>query len=293
MDYGKILVRAFEITRTHRALWVFGVLLALFGGGGTNFNPGNFGGGNGGTGRGNSEFPSIAPGMQQAILAIVLALICFVVIWFVLSIILRFVSRAALIGQVHELETQGTLPAVRQGFSLGAARFWSLLGIALTINIPLALVSLILILVAALPILVTVIPLISAGQRSPDQLVGVVLAGLGSTFVLICCVVILLSAISFVVYPFYEFITRACVIGKRGVMDSIREGYRIVRANLGNVAVLYILAIGIGIAFGGWWERGIDLLASKLGWWRNRGWRDPGSPGDRGDCVHQWLVSNV
>ncbi len=33
-------------------------------------------------------------------------------------------------------------------------------------------------------------------------------------------------------------------------MDSIRDGYARVRANLGNVAVLYILAIGIGIGFG-------------------------------------------
>jgi len=37
---------------------------------------------------------------------------------------------------------------------------------------------------------------------------------------------------------------------KRGVFDSIREGFRIVRANLGNVAVLYILLIGIGLGYG-------------------------------------------
>ncbi len=32
-------------------------------------------------------------------------------------------------------------------------------------------------------------------------------------------------------------------------MDSLREGYRLVRENLGNVAVLYVLIIGVGIAF--------------------------------------------
>ena len=31
MDYGKILTHSFEVVRRHRALWLFGILLALFG----------------------------------------------------------------------------------------------------------------------------------------------------------------------------------------------------------------------------------------------------------------------
>ena len=34
MDYGRILARAFEITRRYRALWLFGFLLAVIGGSG-------------------------------------------------------------------------------------------------------------------------------------------------------------------------------------------------------------------------------------------------------------------
>ncbi|MCL5950420.1 MAG: hypothetical protein M1132_01640 [Chloroflexi bacterium] len=42
MDYGRMLARAFEITRRDRALWLFGFLLAVTGGSGGH--PGlNFG----------------------------------------------------------------------------------------------------------------------------------------------------------------------------------------------------------------------------------------------------------
>jgi len=253
VDYGKILKRAFEITRAHRALWLFGVLLALFGGGsgGGSFNFPS-GGGSSGRGAGRGDFPTmpaVSSEMWQMITILIVALICFALIWIILSIILRFVSRAALIGLVQEVEADQTTPTVKRGFSLGAERFWKLLGIALVINIPLMLISLVLILLAALPILLAVLPLINAGRTAPSELIAVAAAGGIGSLALICCVVILLALVGLIIHPFYEFIMRACVINKTGVKDSIRDGYRLVRANLGNVAVLYILAIGIGIGF--------------------------------------------
>ena len=252
MNYGKIMSRAFEITYKYRALWLFGVLLVLFGGGGGggNFNFGNFPSGSG-TGRSDlPPVPSVSSEMWQLIAILIAALCCFFFVWFLLSIILRFVSRAALIGLVQELEANGTKPTVKRGFSIGAERLWKLLGIALAINIPLTVISLGLILLAALPLIVSLMPLISAGQPAPDALIGgVVASGIGS-LALVCCAVLVLALIGLVIHPFYEFIVRTCVVTQRGVMDSIREGYRLVRANLGNVAVLYILAIGIGIGYG-------------------------------------------
>ena len=255
MDYGKILSRAFEITRKYRALWLFGILLALFGGGGSggNFNPGNFANGGSGRGTGRGDFPvlpSVSSETWQLIAVLIAALVCFALAWILLGIILRFVSRAALIGLVQELEANETKPTVKRGFSIGVERFWKLLGIAVTINIPLMLISFALLLLAALPLIVALMPLISAGRTAPRELIGVAVAGGIGSVALLCCAALILMVISLIVYPFYEFIVRTCIITKRGVMDSIREGYRIVRANLGNVAVLYLLAIGIGIGFG-------------------------------------------
>jgi hypothetical protein len=123
------------------------------------------------------------------------------------------------------------------------------LGIALTINIPLGLISFVCILTAALPLIMSLIPLIQAGRQPPNELIGVALSGMFGSIALICCVALILWIVGLVITPFYEMIMRVCVVNKRGVFDSIREGYRLVRANLGNVAVLYVLIIGLGIAF--------------------------------------------
>lgn len=248
MDYGKILARAFEITRKYRALWLFGVLLALFGGSSANFNFPNYSFDRRDRFNGN-VLPQITTEMQQTIVVIIIALACLALVWLVLSIILRFVSRGALIGLVNELETEQVTPTVRRGFGIGANRFWPLLGIALTINIPLMLVSMGVILCALVPLALSIIPLATSGGHPADELVGVAVTGILGSIGLICCVALVLAAIGFIIHPFYEFITRVCVIGKRGVFDSIREGYRIVRANLGNVFVLYILMIAVGIGF--------------------------------------------
>ena len=250
MDYGKLLSRSFEITRKYRALWLFGILLALFGGGGgnLNFNFGNFGGGGGGGRGGTGGLPTIPPEVWQTIAVVVFALLCIALVWIVLSIVLRFVSRAALIGLVQELEADATTPTVRRGFSIGRGRFWQLLGIALTINIPLFIVSLALVLLAALPALAATIPLLNA-RRPAGEIGGMLVGSILGSVLLLCCVVLFLFVVGLVIRPFYEFFMRECVIQKRGVFDSIREGYRIVRANLGNVAILYILIIGIGIGF--------------------------------------------
>ena len=253
MDYGKLVARSFEITRKYRALWLFGVLLALFGGGG-GFNPANFSNFGGSSGRGSSggaggNLPPVPAWVYQSIGVIIIALLCFALVWIVLSIVLRFLSRGALIGSVQELEANGTTPMVGRGFGIGGSRFWQLLGIGLTINIPLFILSLALFLIAGLPALATVLPMIAAGRPS-GQIAGAFAAGLVGSFLLLCCVGVFLWIVGLIVKPFYEFFVRECVIQKRGVFDSIREGYRIVRSNVGNVAVLYILIIGVGIGYG-------------------------------------------
>jgi hypothetical protein len=247
MDYGKLLSRAFEVTRKYRALWLFGALAALFGGG-SSFSGGNFGGGSGGNPSGG-VMPDLPQSFWQNLAIIIAVVICVLLILWVLGVILRFISRAALIGSVQELEANGTTPTVRRGFAIGQDNFWRLLGIALVVNIPLSIISFVVILVAVLPMLGSLLPLIQAGNHPPDELIGVAMTGIFGSFFLICCAVIVLVVVQLILTPLYEFFMRACVIGKRGVMDSLCEGYRIVRTNLSQVAVLFILMIGIGIGF--------------------------------------------
>ena len=252
MDYGRLITRSFQVMWRYRALWLFGILLALFGGGSANFNVGNYNVGSGDFRRRDGGFsPNLPPNFGQVLVVIIAAAVCIALILALLSIILRLVSRGALVGLVAELEKDQTIPTVRRGFRIGADRFKSLLGIALIVNVPLFVVSLVLILVAAVPLIASILPLIGrAGGRTPNELIAVVITGALGSVALFCCVILFLILIQLVVTPFYEFFIRVSVIAKRGAMDSIREGYRIVRANLGNTIILYILLIAIAIGFG-------------------------------------------
>ncbi len=253
MDYGRIIARAFEIARKYRALWLFGFLLALTGeGGGSaisstgnyNFNSRDF------TPQGLAPgaIPNVPAVPWNMILMIVGVAVCLTLIFTILAIIVRLISRGAVIGLVNELETNQTTPTARRGWDLGVERFASLLGVALWVNVPLALVSLLLLMLAAGPLIATIFARALSGQ--PLEQTGVVVPGILSSVGLLCCVGLILIVIQFLVYPFYQFFVRASVIGKRGATDSIRDGYRIVRANLGSVAVLYLLTIALSIGFG-------------------------------------------
>ncbi len=57
IDYGKILKRSIELTRRNKWLWVYGLTLAVFGGGGS--------GGSGGGGGGSSSTPNIPKEMPN------------------------------------------------------------------------------------------------------------------------------------------------------------------------------------------------------------------------------------
>lgn len=249
MDYGRLLSRSFQVMWRYRALWLFGILFALTGEAGSNVSfqfPGNW------SMETRRDFsPSLPSGFEQILPALVVVLACVVLIWIVLGAILRVLSRGALIGLVQELETAGSTPTVRRGFAIGRERFWSLLGIALLVNVPLALVTFVLILAVLLPLLLALIPLISSsGGQPPSGVIGLVVATALGAATGFCFVGLAAFILSLIIRPLYEFFVRVCVIQKQATVDSIREGFRLARTNMGKVVFLYILAIGIGIAFG-------------------------------------------
>ena len=61
MEYSKIFKRAFDVVRNEPALWIVGIIMAIFGGagGGSGGSGGNFGGGSGGGG-GACAIPKLA-----------------------------------------------------------------------------------------------------------------------------------------------------------------------------------------------------------------------------------------
>jgi hypothetical protein len=231
MDHIEVLKRAFKITWRHRALWLFGILLALTGGGGRGFRFSFPSGGGGDFG----TMPEIASVLTTAI---AIALILFIIVLIVGFVIVRYVTQTALIGMVKEIEDTGTTSA-KSGFRTGWSRSaFRLFLIDLVIGIPMAIVALLLLAFAASPLLLLLVDNIVA------RIIGVMV-----TVGLVIVVIILLVAAGVVISVLTLFFQRQCVLGERGVIDSIRDGYWMVRRNLGEVALMWLLMLGVGI---GW-----------------------------------------
>jgi hypothetical protein len=226
MDYGKILKRAVEITWRHRALWLFGFLLALFGGG--------WGGGGGQGIQYRIDVSELArPEWAWGLALLVLGL---VFVLTVLAVVLNNISRGALIGMVREVEETGNT-SVRSGWRSGRSRLWSLIGIDLVTAIPAFITAMALIALAMAPLLLLL------AQRDALTALGILL-----TVVLSLAVILVVIVGGTALGIVREFAYRQCVLEGKGVWRSIREGSRLVRANLRHAGLMWLVLFGVDLA---------------------------------------------
>jgi hypothetical protein len=244
MDHLKILKRAWEITWRYRALWVFGVLLAL---------TTSRGGGNGGAqyniNGDNLAFwgrdfsipqappPEIVAQIVGALIAVGVALACLILVLIVVSIVARYVAETALIRMVDDHEETGEKRKVGQGIRMGWSRAaWRLFLIDLLIGLPVALAFILLFLLALAPLLLWTTKSTAAGAVGTVATIGLVVL-----FVLLAIVV------GVVLTLLMRFFHRACVLEELGVVEAIRRGYRMVREHLRDVAIMWLIMVGIGL----------------------------------------------
>jgi hypothetical protein len=247
MDHGKILKRALETTWRYRVLWVFGILIALVtprgggnGGGGNISIPGN-----GDMGRFGlvPELPPIPPQAVSSIIAVGVAVAvglgCMILLMVVVTTVLRYLSQTALIRLVDHHEETGERQGVRQGFRLGWSRSaLHLFLIDLLIGVPTAVVFILLFLLTLSPLVLWVTGSQIAGIMGTVAAVGLVLM-----------VVLLLIIVTTVLTLLTHFFQRACVLQQLGVFVSIGQGYGLVRRHLKDVAIMWLIMIGVGLAW--------------------------------------------
>ena len=266
MDPIKILKRAWHILWNYRALWVFGLILALTAAGSSG------GSGNSGTrfsGDGNNgDFQMPLPedvrqafaelgraiedvfeeglpalNVTQAELNALLWIgIFFVLVMIVLGIamaVARYVSETAVIRMVDEYEATDTKLTVRDGFRIGWSRAsWRLFLINLIINIPVILLLVVLGIIGF--VIYTAVVSGNEGLAA-----GGVVAGIGSAFLAIFVVVIL----SIVLGLLRHFFWRVAALENAGVGESFRRGFALVRENWKSVGLMWLIMIGLGIAW--------------------------------------------
>lgn len=240
MDIMAILKRSFQITRAHRALWVFGVLMALAGGGG----------GSGGnmfnlvTDRlGRFSMPAPEGGLMVGpaeVLMLLVGLLCLVLILAVIGAVVYYVSETALYRLVDELEGTGARPTARRGFRLGwDRRALRLFLIDLVIGIPLAVGIILLILLALAPLLLLTVE--STAARA---------VGIGLTVFLLLLAVLVIIVVAIALSLLNQFWHREAAIAGKGVLDSIRGGIALVRARPADALTVLLVMFGIGLGWG-------------------------------------------
>jgi hypothetical protein len=240
MDHIKILKRSFSITRDYRALWVFGILLALTTGGrGSGGSNGGGGDGGGGGGVPSGGWPEISPEVLSALIAAGIALLIVALILFVASVILRYVSETALIRMVDGHEASNEKLGVRQGFRLGWSRpALRLFLMDLLIALIGAAIFLLLFLIAATPLLVWLT------DSTPARVFGTML-----TVGLALLVIFFAIAVGIALSLLVQFFRRAIVLENMGVIDGMRRGWQIVRQRLGDVILMGLILFGLGLAW--------------------------------------------
>jgi hypothetical protein len=243
MDHIRILKRAFSITTSYRALWVFGILVALTAGGRAGANASGGGGGNGGGSSGGvpGPFPppQISPEVINALIIAGVTLLCVILLLSVVTVIVRYVAETALIRMVDQHEASGVRVGVREGFRLG----WSRAALRLFlldfgIGLAVAIAFLLLLAVAASPLLVWFT------DSDAARVLGT-MAAVALVIVVIFTAVVTAIALSLL----SQFWHRAVVLEGHGVREALRRGWQLLRQRLGDVVIMGLILFGLGLAW--------------------------------------------
>jgi hypothetical protein len=262
MDPVKILKRAWHILWSYRALWVFGLILALTAGASS--------GGSGNSGSSwsgdqqdayqpedlpdaiqqlnremerifdqGSQHLDFAHGELNAILWVVGIFVLLMVVFGIVMTFARYVSETAVIRMVDEYENSETKMSVRQGFQIGWSRTsWRLFLIDLIVNLPIILLTGILVF--------TGIGVYFAVENESLSFTSFsVIAMIGVVFLIIFAVVILTIGL----YLLRQFFWRASALEGLGVRESLSSGWALVRENWKSVGLMWLVMIGLGIVW--------------------------------------------
>ncbi len=264
IDPVKILKRAWYILWSYRALWVFGLVLAIAAGGSSSQ-----GSNNSGTSyeQGSGESIPTPQSLQEALrdaqrelsqlfqrgipeaditgqelttfLWVIGAFVLVMVIVGIVMAIARYVSETAVIRMVDEYEGTGNKMSVRQGFRTGWSRTsWRLFLINLIVNLPAIALSILLLVAGA-------IILVSVANGNVDFAAFSIVSAIVIGFITIFVVVIL----TVLLHLLRNFFWRICVLEDASVTESLQRGFAFVLENWKNVGLMWLVMIGLGIVW--------------------------------------------
>ncbi|MBI5953058.1 MAG: hypothetical protein HY865_15475 [Chloroflexi bacterium] len=267
MDPIKILKRAWHILWSYRALWVFGLILAMAGAG----SLGNNGSNNSSRNEANSQssqqqplpedmgeaFKQVTHEIQKAfyagldkvgipkddagtLIGIVIAFVIFCVILGLIFAVARYVAETAVIRMVDEYENTGTKMTIREGFRIGWSRTsWRLFLINLLVNLPLILGMTLLLVGVGMAIFQSM----TRGFQTPAMFLIVALIAF------MFLVIFVVAIITIFLGLLRHFFWRACALENLTVRESLSRGFQMARQNWKNIGIMWLVMIGLGIVW--------------------------------------------
>jgi hypothetical protein len=264
MDPIKILKRAWYILWSYRALWVFGLILAIATGAGAQSqgsSSSNTQGDNNFQGSENFNPDDLSfneavqeakdlleQGLTEAGIPVedrpVLLWIAgiFILFTLILGLVIetaRYVSETAVIHMVDEYENTGTKMTVREGFRVGWSRTsWRLFLINLLVNLPIILTMILFIAIG-----IAALVMFSNGDYEPAEVL-IIVSAVGA-FLFLFVVGIYSILMNFL----KNFFWRASVLENLGVRESLRRGFQMARDHWKDAGIMWLVMIGLGIVW--------------------------------------------
>jgi hypothetical protein len=261
MNHKDILTRAWKLLWNYKVLWVFGIILALTtsSGGDRMWQSSN----NSRNGDNQSEstpsegefkeffedfeqnfekeFSNVIPAeVSTAVITISILVGCVILFLIITSVILRYISETALIKLVDEYEITGEKRTWKEGFKIGWSRTaWKLFLIDLAIGVPIFLGFVLLLALIAAPNFLWMTDNMAAGIFGSAISMGLFVG-------LIFLVIIVAAGLSLLTH----FFRRVCALEDFGVRASIRSGFQLVRRNIKDVGLMWLIMIGVNLGFG-------------------------------------------
>jgi hypothetical protein len=266
MDHGKIIKQSWNNLLRYRALWIFGIILAL-----TTFSweqtltwrAGDSGNREEDGERYimpldeveqeklNREIEELVEAVREpevagfwktignTILIIALIIVSTILLLIVIGKVLRYISETAIIRMVNDKEDTEEKIGMRKGFQMGWSRTsWKLFFIDLMIDLPLLLIFVVL-------FSLVIAPIIGATQSNFAGRAFLIVLAVGLFF--LDMFLVFVTAVT--VPTFKHFIRRACVLEEMTVPGSIQRGVAMVWKNIKDVGLMWLIQVGISLGF--------------------------------------------
>ena len=257
MDYMSLLRDSFHLFTRNKQLWLFGILMSLFGAGGYRFNV-NYRESINNTGStpDTQDFESLFPGasllvkiLQNPALFIALAIAVSTLSWLITQAIASW-CRAAIVSGVKLAEVSQPV-SFREAASSGSKQFPSVYALSLLLSLP----GLLMTFSSVVAVGLLFYQLFNLSQQSNTQMLAFFMAVFGS----MCAVICIGGILAFVFNLLAVFAVRANILEKLSFVDSLRTGWSLLSKHLGPALLIAIGLWLVAVVFG--WIVALPALA--------------------------------